>query len=112
MRAADCLDLARRSLAGGARAFRLGAIPLLLSEDGLGEIVEAEVGDLVLPATGSTAALADAITAAVTGGAGAALGTASLGARPRLPAGWLNAFTTGTAPALRRAAPLRLVAAE
>lgn len=113
IRAADyCLDLrpAQSGWRGALRAFRLGAIPLLLGDDGLGEIVEAEIGDILLPATRTTAELADAIAAVVTSGAGAALGAASLSARPRLPAGWLNALSTGTAPALRRAAPLRMVA--
>ncbi len=115
IRAADyCLDLraARSGWRGALHAFRLGAIPLLLSDDGLGEIVGAEIGDVLLPATGSSAGLAEAITRAVTAGAGSALGTASLRARPRFPAGWLNAFSTGVAPALRRTVPPRMAAAE
>ncbi|MCW5717092.1 MAG: glycosyltransferase family 2 protein [Bauldia sp.] len=115
IRAADyCLDLrpAQAGWRGALRAFRLGAIPLLLTDDGLGEIVEAEVGEIVLPAADGIAGLAAAIAVTVAAGAGSALGTASRQARPRLPAGWLNAFAAGVAPTLRRAAPARLAAAE
>lgn len=105
IRSADyCLDLRpdQAGWRGALRAFRLGAIPLLLADDGLGEIVEAEIGDLVLPATEDATALAAAIARAVTTGAGGALAIRSRRDRPRLPAAWLNAFSAGAAPMLGR----------
>ncbi|MCC6736266.1 MAG: glycosyltransferase family 2 protein [Bauldia sp.] len=113
IRSADyCLDLRPEQAGwrGALRAFRLGAIPLLLSDDGLGEIVEAEVGDVVLPVSATADDLAAAIVRAMTAGAGTSLGLLARRSRPRLPAAWLNAFAGVATPLLRRAPASRMAA--